>query len=288
MQQEFYTYLMRNEHELVEASDLERLCSLFFELSNEDRLGIVLTLMDQPLKLTQLAKKLDLTVQECSRQLARLSDIGLVIKDADGSFNPLPYGRHVLRLFPGFQFLSEHVDYFNTQTLSRLPRKFIGRIGELCRCTPVNEIMSTFANIEKIMQEAKDHFWYMADQNLVPAGYYSGGNDALDRGIKIRCIEPVGYSPPVDLLKNIPEEVVASYSEHRKKGSLTDRILPRIDVTLYMSEKEVAILAFPSNEGVFNYLGFTSTDDSFIDWCMDLHQYYWDKGKKRDEFYLAK
>jgi predicted transcriptional regulator len=40
---------------------MERLCSLFFELSNEDRLSIILKLMDEPMKLTHIAKELDLT-----------------------------------------------------------------------------------------------------------------------------------------------------------------------------------------------------------------------------------
>jgi predicted transcriptional regulator len=42
--------------------------------------------MDEPKKLTQIAKELDITVQECSRQLARLNEIDLVTKDPDGFF----------------------------------------------------------------------------------------------------------------------------------------------------------------------------------------------------------
>ena len=45
---------------------MERLCSLFFELSNEDRLSIIMKLMDEPMKLTHIANALDLTVQELS------------------------------------------------------------------------------------------------------------------------------------------------------------------------------------------------------------------------------
>ncbi len=63
---------------------MERLCSLFFELSNEDRLSILLKLMDEPMKLTHLSRELGLTVQESSRQLARLTGIDLVTKDPDG------------------------------------------------------------------------------------------------------------------------------------------------------------------------------------------------------------
>jgi predicted transcriptional regulator len=72
---------------------MERLCSLFFELSNETRLSIILKLMDEPMTLTLIARELDLSVQECSRQLARLNEIDLVAKDPDGFFVLQPYGR---------------------------------------------------------------------------------------------------------------------------------------------------------------------------------------------------
>jgi len=108
---------------------MERLCSLFFELSNEDRLNIILKMMDEPKKLTHIANELDLTVQECSRQLSRLTDIDLVTKDPDGFFVLQPYGRHAFRLFPGFQYLTEHVEYFNKHTLTGLPEKFMGTLN---------------------------------------------------------------------------------------------------------------------------------------------------------------
>ena len=266
---------------------MERLCSLFFELSNEDRLRIILKLMDQPMKLTHVANELDLTVQECSRQLARLSDIDLVTKDPDGLFVLQPYGSHAFRLFPGFQFLTEHVEYFNRHTLEALPEKFMGRIGELRGCEPLTELMGTFAKIEKIVRESEEFILYITDQNLVPTHIYKVGQEALDRGVKFRCIEPVGYQPPDDILMNVPTEVKEAFNVHRANGLIVDRTLEKIDVTMYMNEKEVAILAFPSRTGEFDYLGFTSTDPKILEWCKDLHSYYWDLGGPRHEYYIA-
>ena len=144
----FYTFQSKRIIKLMQSQEMERLCSLFFELSNEDRLSIILKLMDEPMKLTHIAKALDLTVQDGSRQLSRLTDIDLVTKYPDGFFVLQPYGRHAFRLFPGFQFLTEHVEYFNKHTLTGLPEKFMGRVGELRGCVPVTALMKTFANIE--------------------------------------------------------------------------------------------------------------------------------------------
>jgi len=261
---------------------MERLCSLFFELSNEDRLNIILKLMDKPMKLTHIANALDLTVQECSRQLARLHDIELVTKDPDGFFVLQPYGRHAFRLFPGFQFLTEHVDYFNRHTLGPLPEKFMGRIGELRGCTPITRLMGTFSKLQKVAREAEEFFWYMANEVLVSADDYRKGLEYLDRGVHIKSIVPVGYSAPMEIVKNVSPEVREAYAVHWSKGTMADRTHEKIDVTLYMSEKEVAILAFPALTGEFDYLGFTSTDPKVLEWCKDLYSYYWERGDIRD------
>ena len=64
-------------------------------------------------------------------------------------------------------------------------------------------------------------------------------------------------------------------------GEFCNWTLEKIDVTLYMNEEEVASLAFPSRTGEFDYLGFTSTDEKVLEWCKDLHSYYWDFGGPR-------
>ena len=137
------------------------------------------------------------------------------------------------------------------------------------------------------MQESEEFFWYITDQNLVSANAYEMGAEALNRGVIIKCIEPVDYAPPEELTHKVPEEVREAYGLHRKKGAIFDRTLQNIDFILYMNEKEVGILGFPSLDGPFDYLGFTSKDKSFIKWCKDLHEYYWSLGKHRDEFYIG-
>ena len=266
---------------------MERLCSLFFELSNEDRLSIILKLMDEPMKLTHLANTLDLTVQECSRQLARLTSIDLVTKDPDGFYVLQPYGRHAFRLFPGFQFLAEHVDYFNRHTLGLLPEKFMGRIGELRASERLTRLMATFANIDRTLGESEEFFWFMTNETLITPLQFKMGKEALDRGVQIRVIEPIGYAPPKDIVEGISEEVREGYDRHRVTGLLDDRAYEKIDVTMYMNEKELAVLAFPAETGEFDYLGFASTDPKVLEWCKDLHMYYWERGAKREEFYIT-
>lgn len=262
---------------LVLDKGMERLCNLFFELSNEDRLGIMLKLLDEPLRLTQISKEFDLSVQEASRQLARLSEIDLVTKNADGFYVLQPYGKHSIRLFPGFQFLTEHVEYFTTHTLDFLPEIFMNRIGELRGCTPLNELMGVIQKVDSIVEDAEEYFWYMCDERLIPRESYGEGVKHLDRGIQFKYLEPPGYTAPIEVLKKIPPGVREGYDRHRAEGNMVSRTLDKIDITIYLNEKEVGVLAFPNKTGEFDYHGFSSKDPKVLKWCKDVFNHYWEQ-----------
>jgi predicted transcriptional regulator len=91
---------------------MEKLYNLLFELSNEDRLMILLQLKEKPAKIANLSRKLNFTVQETSRNISRLNEANLIKRRGDGSFQLTAYGENTLNLLPGFEFLSKHVDYF--------------------------------------------------------------------------------------------------------------------------------------------------------------------------------
>jgi predicted transcriptional regulator len=256
---------------------MERLCNLFFELSNEDRLNILLKLMEKPMKLTHLAKALEITAQECSRQLSRLMDIDLVTKDPDGAFVLQPYGLHAFRLFPGFQFLTEHVEYFNRHTLTKLPEKFMNRIGELKGCEPVIGLMGTIARVERIVLEAEEYWWYISPEPLATASSIGKALEVIEGGINARGIEPLTYRRPAEIERDISKEMRENIRKLRVSGGLDNKYMENIDVSIYMSEKEVALLAFPEITGQFDYQGFTSTDPKVHEWCKELHEHYFDR-----------
>ena len=65
-----------------------------------------------------------------------------------------------------------------------------------------------------------------------------------------------------------------------------EKMLERLDTYLFMSEKEVAVLAFPTLNGKFDYLGFASTDERAHKWCSDLFLHYWERAEAKKEFVL--
>lgn len=261
---------------------LENLCNLLFELSSEDRLRILHQLNKEAMNVTNLSKMLGLTIQESSRHVSRLGEVGLTQKDIDGLHHISPYGKSILKQLPGLEFTLQHRDYFTTHSLERFPPEFVSRLGDLTDSTYTDEVMAVFHTVETGMQEAEEYIWAIVDQYLMSTVPLA--RDAVERGVKIKVIEPEDWVAPPEFyrMRENAEEQWASRA--RKAGLLEDRVLEGIQVFLYMSEKEVSALAFPTIEGKFDYLGFSATDEQAHKWCRDLFQFYWEKAELRRGF----
>jgi predicted transcriptional regulator len=244
---------------------LEKFCNLLFELSHEDRLRIIFELQEKPMKLTYLSEKLDLKVQETSRHLSRLSDAKLITKDVEGFFHLTPYGEHVIKLLPGFDFLCKNRNYFTTHRSSHLPEAFVNRIGELKECSFTDDVMVAFHKVNKLIEEAEEYVWIISSQILMSTLSYLEG--AIKRGVKFRLILPEDLVPPPGF-KPIP--IIPNRIERRT--------LHRVDIVIVMSEK-LARIAFPTADDKMDHIGFGSTDEISHQWCKELFEYYWTKAK---------
>ncbi|UCD44411.1 MAG: DUF1724 domain-containing protein [Candidatus Bathyarchaeota archaeon] len=254
---------------------MEVLCDLLFELSNEDRLQILQELEQGNLRLSHVAQKLDFTVQETTRNVARLVNAKLVARTPSGVYEVTSYGHQAIRLLDGYRFLSKHSGYFVDHSLIELPYKFQLRIGELNECKPVKRLMDTFGIIEKILREVEEYYLYITNETLSTASGYQLSLRAHNSGVQGKGIKPTGFTRSRILSDNVPEEVWDKLGSFKAKGSLENKYLERIDFGLFMSEKEV-LFDFPDKDGNFDYVGFTSTDEKAVEWCKDVFGYYWE------------
>lgn len=262
---------------------MENLCDLFFELSNEDRLRILYQINKEAMNVTNLSKELNLTIQEASRHLSRLSDVGLTQKDSEGLYHLTFYGELVLTQTEGLAFTSKYRDYFTSHLAVHLPPQFVSRMGDLAGGTYTDDISDAFYRVDKVIQEAEEYIWTIADQYIMST--YPLLREALRRNVEVRNIEARDWvvSPDIRQAWHTKEAVHSIWAETRTKGLLKERMLHRLDVFLYMSEKEVAGVAFPLQDGKFDYLGFAGTNERTLKWCMDLFLYYWGKARSRQE-----
>jgi predicted transcriptional regulator len=234
---------------------LEDLCDLLFELSSEERMNIMQSLLQENLKLSHVSKKLDMTVTEASRHLQRLSDVQLVHREVDGRFSPTKYGELAIMLLSNLNFISENRQYFLEHDVSNLPYEFSNRLGELVSSTYENDSVRLIARVFKILEEADEYIWAQSYQllpNMIPLIEKKVENDVDFRGIY-----------PTDLL-------IQSDLEHHI------RFLHNIEIRILVTDKE-AMAGFKHQSGQPRYIGFFSKDSKFRKWCKDIHQHYWQK-----------
>ena len=242
------------------------LCQILFELSNESRLRLALSLLEKKGTVTQLAKKYDLSTQETSRHLSRLTDNDLIQRDTEGAYEISQFGRLILSTLGSQWFIAENQDYFASHDACHIPEEFQSRLGELEESVYVDDVMAVFQRIQEMIDDAEEYIYRLTDRRFNLA--YPHLQEAAERGVEFRLIETIEYeySPDVNQFKRV------SPSETRGLAS--------IPVFIAMSEKEVAALAFPI-EDRFDYRGFTSRDEKSIKWCRDLFQYYWEQAKPK-------
>ena len=246
--------------------------SLLFELSSIDRLDILMLLRKNPLKLSHISSKLNSTVQETSRNITRLSDAKLIVKDVDGTFHVTPYCDEALNLLSGFKFLFKNRDYLTTHVLAGLPRRFRAGLGILDSFELVNDVMVAFHNVENMIAEAEKFVWILTNQVLVSALPYLA--KAIERGAEFRLLMPKDYMPSKSVRELVTHPVFAKAARTKK---LESRFSDKVDVFLCLSEKEVAALAFPNLEGKLDYIGFRAESETAVEWSAALYTYYWNK-----------
>jgi len=240
---------------------LETLTDLLFELSNDDRLNILLDLEKGPKNLTRIAKDLDFTAQGTSRNVARLVQNSMITRNPEGEYALTPYGSVSLELLSSYRFLSEHKQYFLGHKVSVLPYKFINRLGELCECSFQGDFITTFAKAEAMMRAADEYVLAMEEQfhpNAPPIV-----TEKLRLGVEFRTILPETIVPPPGF---------------RPAAGVERRLLPSVRINLFMTDKE-ALFGLPTLDGKFEYSVFVSEDQRFRGWCLDLFEYYWAQGK---------
>lgn len=238
---------------------MEELCKLLFELSSPERMGILLEIQSQGLKLSHISQKLDLTVPEASRHLQRLSKAKLVRKNVEGLFELTALGSLVLSLLSSLKFVSENDQYFLGHDTSHIPIEFIGRLGELSSGEFGADVMTGFRIAEMMLQDAREYIWIMSDQvlsNVAPIIV-----DKMKNGVEFRFISP--------------EKLVLPPGVRPAPGAQR-RALPKVEAIILMTEKE-AIFCLPDKDGKIDYVPLIGKDARFHRWCRDLYIHYWER-----------
>ena len=254
----------------------------FFELASEQRLSILFRLAEKRAKISQLAKALDITMQEAHRNANRLQDAGLVEKDPDGVFSLTTFGNTIIKQIPTFNFLSKHKEYFSEHVLGELPIKFIMRLGALDRCEYVKGVVAILERWKDIYRQAGEYIYEMVPQ--VPIDLIEPAiSQVKEKGVKYSYIFPRNVIIPKgrkELVKKL------GHNELLNKGAIERRMVDRVQVAVVLNEKQSAVM-FPTQKGETDMnMMFYSEDPVFHEWCLDYFRYRWYGSEIFDESQL--
>ena len=242
----------------------------FFELASEQRLAIIFRLNEKSAKISQLAKDLDITMQEAHRNVSRLQDAGLIEKDPEGIFSLTTFGNTITKQIPTFNYLSKHKEYFSEHILGELPIKFIMRLGALDKCEFVKGVVAILERWKDIYREAEEYIYEIVPQ--VPIDLIEPAVSRVKQGVKYSYVLPKDVIIPKgrkDLLKKL------GHNELLNKGAIERRMVEIVKVAVILNEKQAAVL-FPTQKGETDMnMIFYSIDRVFHEWCLDYFRYRW-------------
>jgi len=257
---------------MVDDTQSNSFSELFMELAGETRSSMLLSLQEEKLKGMQLAKKLNLTIQETHRNTARLAQAGLIKKDSDGFFSLTPYGRILVPQLVPFDFLIKYKNYFDEHFPSDLPPKFLQRIGNLKNCELIH---GNFAITEKwlsIAEEATEYLRIITSQ--IPPQFFKLKVSRAKKGLQIFLIHGENTIAPKGFMKELNSTTLRSLIS---QGVYKRKMVKKVQTMLVSNEKK-ATLFFPDSKGEPDmYYAFLSEDPDFHEWCVDYFDYIWNK-----------
>ena len=138
--------------------------------------------------------------------------------------------------------------------------------------------MRVINDVIRILDEAEE---YLLDVNLpYIASAFPHIRDAYERNVKGKFLHGADLRVPEEMQdvrdQSFTDDFVGSL---RHKEVYEEKYLD-VDFVLYMNEKEVAILSFPTTQGNYDFIGFTGSDPEAHQWCKDLFYHYWEQGKR--------
>jgi predicted transcriptional regulator len=229
------------------------------------------------LKLSQLAKHLDMTIQESHRQFARLANIGLVKKDSEGLLSLTTYGQIVAKQISCFDFLERNEVYFQDHSLGNLPLKFIQRLAVFNNSEPVDGVVAVLERWKNMLLEAKEHVWVISPQ--IPMDVSMLGIEVFTKGVKLSLLLSKNTIAPKGSLEEIDKYLRGLIS----KGIVERRMIEKTPIAVVFNERQHSCIGFANLRGDadINYM-FFSQDLHFFEWCYDYFQYQWSRSDDWD------
>jgi predicted transcriptional regulator len=247
---------------------------LFADLASETRCAILVALNDEPLRLNQLAKKLDLTIQDAHRNADKLAESGIIRKNPDSTLSLTGYGRLMTKQITSLQFLSKHKQYFEDHTLENMPEKFVQRIGALNETRLITSVAEILEKLKKIESGTKNHLKIIVSQAWSDEGKIL--INLIKNNVTVHSLIGKNTVFPDEIIDEIIEKHLNKLAS---RENMERRQIEKIDVALYIGDEACAVM-FPNKNGTIEMnTMFLGNGETFREWCDDIYEYYWSRSR---------
>ena len=253
--------------------DYEKTADDFLELASQQRLGILLRLLDKKSKVSVIAKELDATVPEVFRNFERLVKANLIVKDADGDYSITTYGKIICGQIPSLIFLSQNKMYFKNHDFGDLPQKFLQRIGALSDGQHIKGFVKVLEKWKDIYKNSDEYIYNILFEVPYDSDLLETLVKKVNKGIKVNSIFSESAIIPKDR-KQILEKL--GFKKLIDQGLIERKMRGNVQVVVVLNEKEACVM-FPKIGGEVDVSEMFYSDDSvFHEWCLDYFKYCWD------------
>ena len=238
---------------------------IFSVLDNEIRRNIIFYLYKNDMAVSELAKKINISLQAIQKHFPKLIQTSIIEKNKVGKLSLTNVGYALIKQIPSIHFLFENREFLKRHSLSKIPSKFLQRIGDLENMEIIS-VKQDLRKCEEFIDEAKKYIKLVTLQN--PMNIDENSFSKLSKKkIKISHIIDSKTVAPPSWLK-IPKKV---------DQDIQRKIVENVPVMLCVSEGSAYLMfsnlggSIDENEVMF------SKDKKFISWCDDLFDYLWKK-----------
>ena len=263
----------------------EKISSEFFEVGSEQRLSILLHLQDKKWTISALAKELDSTVTEVHRNFGRLQKAGLILKDADGTFQLTVRGENICSQIPSISFVLENAKFFESHDFGKLPPKFRQRIGALHNCKHIKGVVRILEKWKQVHSNANQYISNILTEVPYSKEIIDVVEEKLNKKIKIHSIFAENAIIP-DERKSVFK--LKNFTKFIQDDLLVRKMINHVDLVVLLNEKETCII-FPNLNGAPDMSEmFYSDDPDFHEWALDYFEYVWKNSSSFQESKLKK
>ena len=243
------------------------------ELSSEQRLTVISLLNENSFSLTEIQKKIGASTSEIHRNLQRLLESQIIIKNIDGKYTLSTFGKAINSQLSFWEFFTSNKKYFQTHTLDGLDSIFVQSIGALsgsCLVEGFVKVQETWKNIYK------NSTVYIHNM-LHEISYDSDTMDVLAKKLGQKISLHTIFAKDTIVSQNRESIIKSSgFESILKQDTIKRRLIDSIPVSIVMNETEAAISFAGINGKIDVSHAFYGKSLEFHRLCHDIFSRYWE------------